>query len=148
MKIIDAHSLQVDLLWTKINIRDNNTNEYTDTEIGYTKSMLSEKFTLLLLKWLGCCLVYTVLVILGIPLCGILWPTKFRAGVLSIGIRNSNDVIDSDRTAVANTMAINSLIQKLAGINTEWRSVKHVNDYLRSEMQQLKVIKLSTVNSS
>jgi len=128
LKIIDAHSLQADLLW------NNKTED--------TKLMLSMRFSLLV-KWLGCCLFYTVLVVLGIPLCGILWPKKFRAGVLSIGLQKAQNVIESDKTAVKNLRIINgSLMQQLADAHAELGALKHDYDSL------LTVTNLTEVNSS
>jgi len=73
VKIInDAHSLQADMYWAAI-----------DDDLGlYRKSII-------LLKWLCSLLIYVVLIILGFPTFGILWPKKFRAGVLTLGIHNN-----------------------------------------------------------
>jgi len=64
--INDAHSLLADIYWAK---KDNDLT-------------ICGKF-MLILKWLGSCVHYGLLIILGIPTLGILWPKNFRSGLLT-----------------------------------------------------------------
>jgi len=67
ISILDAHSLQGDLYWAKI-----------DADVDLSLSRRAS----ILFKWLSCLVFYFALIILGIPTFGILWPLKFRSALL------------------------------------------------------------------
>jgi len=72
-QIIKSKSLQNDMYWAKMD----NPN--------YSRIKL-------ILKWVGTCILYTLLIIMGFLTCGIFFPKKFRQGVLLVG---SNKTVDN-----------------------------------------------------
>jgi len=79
-QIIKSKSLQNDLYWAKMNARYHG--------VGFTNYNRIN----LILKWLGKCALYALLIIMGILTCGIFFPTNFRHGLLSVG---SNKTVDN-----------------------------------------------------
>jgi len=82
--ILKVKSLQADLYWNDIDAKSD------DMDAGgkYTSFISFDKFTLIL-KWLGAGIFYMILIILGIPTAGLLWPKNFRSGVLLLGRRKT-----------------------------------------------------------
>jgi len=115
VKIIEAHSLQADMYWhqvellkkrEKIGLKDQEETQKKKEKTG-SRSLVEtqegeDKTYFILLKWLGRCLCYAILVFVGIPLCGIIWPKKFRAGLLSMG--NSQKMIESNTSSSLQNM--------------------------------------------
>jgi len=81
-KICDAHSLQGEIYWANID--------------GDFDLRPHEQF-IIVFKWLSFLVLYCVLIILGFPLLGILWPKRFRAGVLTLGVHLGDDNIHDDK---------------------------------------------------
>ena len=122
VKVIDAHSLQADMYWHQVELlkrkekiypkdqektheKKKKTSSRAQIENGEEeeKTVRIGSIIVILAKWLGHCLCYTILVVMGIPLCGIIWPKKFRAGLLSMG--NSYIVsAKSDESVITNLM--------------------------------------------
>jgi len=73
-KIRMAHSLQGNLYWAKMDAQN------AEHELSAVEKLI------IILKWLGSCLFYALLVALGFPTCGWLWPKNFRKAILSFGI--------------------------------------------------------------
>jgi len=78
-EITKAKSLQNDLYWTKINVRCKGL-EFTNFDQ-----------IIVILKWLGSCILYASLIVMGILTCGIFFPSNFRSGVLSTGHKGTVD---------------------------------------------------------
>jgi len=122
LKIIEAHSLQADMYWAKM---ENNKLTFIGRSI-------------ILLKWLGLCLLYAILIVLGIPLCGIIWPKQFRAGVLSLGLMNPRNTMELDKTVVSNLTSITSdLTQALAEKSAMLKMANCDIDALKKERRHL-----------
>jgi len=77
-KIEKAKSLQADLYWASANARYEGI-EFTNCD----------KINIIL-KWLGTCTLYVLLLLVGIATGGIFWPRNFRAALLSLDIRQQN----------------------------------------------------------
>jgi len=126
LKIIDAHSLQADMYWYQVETEKN--KEKIDLKDHVSDGIPGSRISLLL-KWLGYCLFYSILVVLGLPLCGIIWPKKFRAGLLSMG--KSQKMIESDTNSelkqqLAETKTvIANLTQQLSETSADLRMANH-----------------------
>ena len=69
--IYDAHSLQSDMYWAEL-----------DEDLVFCRKFI------ILLRWVCVCMLYVLLLVLGIPVFCALWPKKFRAGLLTLGFTN------------------------------------------------------------
>jgi len=78
-EIMKVKSLQNNLYWAKMDAKNRGH--------GFTKS----DQIALILKWMGECILYATLIIMGILTCGIFFPRNFRYGVLSVGHKETVD---------------------------------------------------------
>jgi len=80
-QIVQAKSLQADIYWANTDARSRNVN-FTNINL-----------IILILKWLGSCALYALLIIVGILTCGFFFPCKFRSRVLSVGQEHQEESI-------------------------------------------------------
>lgn len=74
-KIMAAHSLQTDLYWIKRKEKECKCFKWVRIKVTF--------------KWMMSCLLYLVLIILGIITAGFFWPKNFRKGILFVGIKTA-----------------------------------------------------------
>lgn len=82
-EIVKAKSLSSNIYWAKTDARARGA-KFTNLNL-----------ITIILKWLGSCVLYASLIIMGILTCGFFFPCNFRSGVLSVG---NEEVIDNPET--------------------------------------------------
>jgi len=109
--IYDAHSLHADMYWS----------EFGADRAEPIKDRVFFRKVIILLKWVRACMLYALLIVLGIPAFGILWPKKFRAGLLTLGFRNQEMESNADDVSRKKN-------DKMKVMNDEMKAVKAVKD--------------------
>jgi len=104
-KILQAHSLQADLYWVQVESKNQKhikkkekgglTSEEKKMEASRTRASTGIMRVGVVFTFFMRCLLYIVLIALGIVTGGWFWPVSFRRGVLSLGLSvNEKDTED------------------------------------------------------
>ena len=89
-KILQAHSLQADLYWANNEMRNNKKRGYSE---GKNPTLTKIK---ILWKWSMSCVIYALLIILGLCTAGWTWPKSFRRYLLAVGLKREKTACTSE----------------------------------------------------
>jgi len=103
-KIMAAHSLQTDLYWIKRKEKECKCLKWVRIKVTF--------------KWMMSCLLYLVLIILGIITAGFFWPKNFRKGILFVGIKTAYTKLEATAKKEVKEKELQIIKRKKDGVSS------------------------------